>query len=169
MWSRYSTQVLLGLKISRFWTWQPLSCVIDKLGHTYLHMLVVCSRDLKIPGAHSHDLSYAVHPRYNPDSGICPQPQKSKLAFKHPCELQVPLCVFLQPGQVVAVLLPQHVPSLPSQCSWTAGSQSQDLVNCIQPTDTGTKLIPLADLNHIWVAQLTCCTPGCWSVHDLML
>ena len=112
-------------------------------------MLVVCSRDLKIPGAHSHDLSYAVHPRYNPDSGICPQPQKSKLAFKHPCELQVPLCVFLQPGQVVAVLLPQHVPSLPSQCSWMSGSQSQDLVNCIQPTDTGTKLIPLADLNHI--------------------
>ena len=71
------------------------SRVIDKLGHTYLHMLVVCSRDLKIPGAHSHDLSYAIHPRYNPDSGICPQPQKSKLAFKHPCELQVPLCVFL--------------------------------------------------------------------------
>ena len=32
-------------------------CVIDKLGHAYLHMLVVCSRDLKIPGAHGHELS----------------------------------------------------------------------------------------------------------------
>jgi hypothetical protein len=31
--------------------------VIDKLGHAYLHMLVVCCRDLKIPGAHGHELS----------------------------------------------------------------------------------------------------------------
>jgi hypothetical protein len=31
--------------------------VIDKLGHAYLHMLVVCCRDLKIRGAHGHELS----------------------------------------------------------------------------------------------------------------
>ncbi|KAJ1260613.1 hypothetical protein BS78_10G245900 [Paspalum vaginatum] len=35
--------------------------------------------------------------------------------------------------KAVAVLLPLHVPSLPSQYSWTSGSQNQDLVNLLSP------------------------------------
>ncbi|XP_062229675.1 uncharacterized protein LOC133927295 isoform X1 [Phragmites australis] len=40
-------------------------------------MFVVCSRDLKIPGGHSHELFLSVLSRYNPNSGMCPQLQKS--------------------------------------------------------------------------------------------
>lgn len=60
MWSRYATHFffLPRLKISGFFGLLLSLHLIDKLGHTYLHMLVVCRRDLKIPGAHIHELSW---------------------------------------------------------------------------------------------------------------
>jgi hypothetical protein len=63
------------------------------------------------------------------------------MPFKLPCALQFPyfvcvcVCVCFFNLDVVALLPPLHVASLslPSQYSWTAGSQNQDLVNSFIP------------------------------------
>lgn len=115
---------------------QPLSLhLIDKLGHTYLHMLVVCSGDLKIPGAHSHDLGCPSSLQSQLGDLPTASEKYCRLSFHVRCKsLTLCVCAFFN-LDVVALLPPLHVPSLslPSQYSWTGGSQNQDLVNSFIP------------------------------------